>query len=356
MASEAALHGVPRARWALAERGLSPGHCATGRANRSNLTQCILGGLFAVWAATAAIAAQAACPGLAVALQPMGGGVWWAAGADGDADTANRGVVSNRLVVRDGARVWLLGSGPSPAAGAALACALRERLQWRVTDVVNPWARPELVLGNLAFPAARLWAHAEVASAMRDSCARCEARLRLRLGAAAADLGDASIRVPARLLHGAAGRLGPFDWWRLSRAPGSPVVVFRIRGRDLWTAHGLLWSDGPPDLRDADLSTLRSATAQLEALAGGGEARWLPEQGGWLGRSGPRDHGAYLQALTEAVRRRQATGASETDAAPALPGLAEAMGRGARPALNWQRAWRQLEDESFGPSPPASAP
>ncbi|MBT9597106.1 MAG: hypothetical protein IV094_14080 [Vitreoscilla sp.] len=289
-------------------------------------------------------------------LQPMGGGVWWAAAADGDADPANRGVVSNRLVVRDGARVWLLGSGPSPAAGAALACALRERLGWRVTDVVNPWARPELVLGNPAFPAARLWAHAEVAVAMRDACARCEARLRQRLGAAAADLGDAPIRVPTQLMQGDAGRLGPFDWWRLLRAAGSPVVVFRIRGRDLWVAQGLLWADGPPDLRDAELHTLRSALARLEALAGDGEARWMPEQGAWLGRSGPRDHGAYLQALTEAVRSRQAAGAAETDAAPALPGLAEAMGRGTRPALNWQRAWRQLEDEGFGPPRPASSP
>lgn len=354
--ADASPQRAPRARQAPTERGLSPGHCANWRSDRSNLTQCVLRGLFALGIATAAIASRAACPGPAVTLQPMGGGVWWAAAADGDADPANRGVVSNRLVVRDGARVWLLGSGPSPAAGAALACALRERLGWRVTDVVNPWARPELVLGNPAFPAARLWAHAEVAVAMRDACARCEARLRQRLGAAAADLGDAPIRVPTQLLQGDAGRLGPFDWWRLLRAAGSPVVVFRIRGRDLWVAQGLLWADGPPDLRDAELHTLRSALARLEALAGDGEARWMPEQGAWLGRSGPRDHGAYLQALTEAVRSRQAAGAAETDAAPALPGLAEAMGRGTRPALNWQRAWRQLEDEGFGPPRPVSSP
>jgi len=58
----------------------------------------------------------------------------------------------------------------------------------------------------------RHWAHTAVAQAMSEQCPHCVDRLRLRLGAAAVDLGDDPIHLPVHLLLGEQDRLGPFFW------------------------------------------------------------------------------------------------------------------------------------------------
>ena len=63
----------------------------------------------------------------------------------------------------------------------------------------------------------------------------------------------------------------------------------------------------------------------------------------------------YLHALADAVRQRQAAGALETEAPAALRGVSAAWQRLPVHALNWQRAWRSLEDETLGPATAASA-
>ena len=175
-------------------------------------------------AATAPPAQAAACPGPALRFVPLATGVWLVPAADGESDTINRGQVSNLVLVHQAPRWWALGSGPSPAFGRALACQLRRRLGGVVTDVISPWARPELVLGvgGLAGPAwavggppprgvhppaplppavlPRHWAHAAVAQAMAEQCPHCVDRLHQRLGPAAADLGDNPIHLPVHLL------------------------------------------------------------------------------------------------------------------------------------------------------------
>ena len=50
--------------------------------------------------------------------------------ADADSDTAQL------VLAADGQRLWLVGSGPTPAFGAALACAVRGGLGQSVTDVL----------------------------------------------------------------------------------------------------------------------------------------------------------------------------------------------------------------------------
>jgi hypothetical protein len=96
--------------------------------------------------------AQAASPscefaGAAIRLLPLTPQVWWLVAEPADADADNRGVVSNALLVRDGPRNWLIGSGPSAAFGRALGCQVKALTGRRVSDVVSPWARPEQVLG-----------------------------------------------------------------------------------------------------------------------------------------------------------------------------------------------------------------
>lgn len=305
-------------------------------------------------------AADAACPGPQLDMRPVAGlPAWVVWAAPGDADAHNRGQVSNLWVVREGRRVWLLGSGPSPAWGRALACQLKQRTGWTVSDVVNAWARPELALGNRAFAGARLWAHADVAQAMTERCPHCEQRLRQRLGAAASDLGPSPIQVATHRMQGEHGQLGPWQWWRLWRGPGTAVTVWRLRQAPLWAAPGLLWADGPPDLRDTDSAHLNHAWQRLQALAqdDGAAARWLPEQGDWQPAQAPAQALAYLAHTRAAVAQAQAQGGLETDAPPPLPpGLPRWMGQGQRPGLNWQRLWRQMEAEDGPTTAPAVAP
>ncbi len=307
-------------------------------------------------------ALAAACTGLHQPLQPLGADVWWLPSATGDSQAANRGQVSNLLLVRQGrgatARLWALGSGPSPAWGRALACQVRRQLGSRVTDVVSPWARPELVLGvaGLRQPGQALlrhWAHADVAAAMAAQCPHCVDRLRLRLGAAAADLGDDPIRLPDQLLQGEQGRLGPFDWWRLPRSAGRWVTVWRLAGAGqatLWLAHGLLQGTGPPDGRDADLALLQQSSLRLAALAAadGPAARFIGEQGPLLAAAAPARHARYWADLRAAAEAAVLRGDDETAPAPAWPGLPEGWGAQTWHALNWQRAWREVERRWMG--------
>ena len=93
-------------------------------------------------------AAALPCPGPALRIEAVAPGVWWIPGAAGEANATNRGAISNALAVRDGPRLWLLGSGPSAAHGRALGCRLQRLTGRPVSDVIAPWARPELVLGQ----------------------------------------------------------------------------------------------------------------------------------------------------------------------------------------------------------------
>ena len=315
-----------------------------------------LAGLFFLGAAAVAAAAPSAAPpepppcrGPALPLERLAPGLWWLPAAPGDADAVNGGRVSNLVVARHGGRVWVLGSGPTPAAGRALACEVRRRWHTAVTDVISPWPRPELVLGAAGLSPARHWAHAEVAEAMRQRCAGCVERLRARLGAAGDELDGAAVQWPTHLLHGESGRLGPWHWWRLSRGNGHPVTVWQFGTVALRMAPGLLWAPGAPDGRDADLRVLARSTAALEALPGakdtaaGNRLRWLGEQGP-PSTGLPAHHRRYWDGLQQAVDAAQAAGALES--APA-PGVADVPADDPRHALNWQRAWRQREDEEF---------
>lgn len=327
-------------------RGFVPCN-SVAKPKRSRLAQ----GLPAVIATLLSSLAQA-CGSHAPVLERWPGTAadrWWVRAERGDADERNRGRVSNLLLVREGERLWLVGSGPSPTFGRRLDCVVRRDLGRPVTDVISPWPRPELVLGAAGLPRARHWAHVDVAQAMRTQCARCLERLRRRLGAAATDLGPSAraVRRPERTFDGDSGQLGPFAWQRAWRAPGVPVTLWRERSPDgSVTAHGLLWSGDAPDLRDAALAPVRSATQQLASFAQGAGAV-LGEQGPPVGPDEIRAHLAYWNALERAVLEAQASGRDENDVPRSLPGIEAARIAGAAHALNWQRAWRQTEEAAF---------
>lgn len=292
--------------------------------------------------------ASTPCPGPALVWQPLEAGLWWLPAAPGDATPGNRGQVSNLLLAQDGARVWLMGSGPSPAFGRALACSVRQQLGLKLTDLVSPWPRPEAVLGASGLGPVRHWGHAEVARALQQRCAHCVQRLRLRLGDAQADLGPDPVRLPTRLLHGPQGRLGPWRWWLLSRGDGYPVTVWQHRAHGLVFAPGLLWGDGAPDGRDADIGTLARATHTLLSLPGAAPTAppaWLGEQGPLLPPDAAARQARYWVALQAAVAAALEQGEAD-DAATAPAGAADAglAPDDLRHALNRQRAWRQAEE------------
>lgn len=287
-------------------------------------------------------AARAACEGPRVPLEPLAPALWRVPAAPGDAGADNRGRVSNLLLAQDGDRLWLLGSGPSPAFGRALDCTLRARFGRAASDIVSPWPRPELVLGVGGLSPARHWAHAAVAEAMRSGCPGCTQRLRQRLGAAAEDLGTDPVRLPTQRLEGRSGTLGPWQWRLDRRGAAYPVTVWTHRPSGIHLASGLLWGDGAPDGRDADLDRLAAATAALAQQAGREGGRWLGEQGPLLDAGAPALQARYWQWLLQAARRGVEAGDDELRP-PEPPAELHALAASPRHALNWQRAWRQAE-------------
>lgn len=275
-----------------------------------------------------------------VPLQRLAAGLWLVPAARAESDAGNRGHASHLAVARHAGRLWLVGAGPTPVFGERLRCTLAQRLGAEPARVWIPWARAELTLGLGGLGPAVVTAHEQVAAAMVEQCEHCVQRLRQRLGEAAADLGDDPIRLPGRRVGGAHGRWGPFDWWTLPRAPGRVVTLLRHRGSGVWLAHGLLWGDGPPDGRDAELQTMeRSLQALLPRATP--RTRWIGEAGAVLDAAAVHEQARYLVQLRERAAAAVAQGDTGTDPPP---------GSGPshpRHALNWQRAVRQAEEAYF---------
>ncbi|WP_077036421.1 hypothetical protein, partial [Pelomonas sp. KK5] len=243
------------------------------------------------------------------------------------------------VAVRDGQRLWLVGSGPTPALGRALACALREASGRAVTDVVNTHVAPELSLGNSAFPRARLWALPEVIAAMQQRCGQCLSSLKEQTGAA---LAMDDIRVPAHAVR-AGQPLGPFDTLALPRQQGEPTLLLRDRRSGLVIAQGLLWAGAIPDLHGTDSALMLDALDALQRFAG--DAPVLGQQGPSAGHEGIEQQRRYLVALRAAVNASLAAGRVE-QVLP-LPEFATLPGYAELHPLNVQRVWRELEAELF---------
>jgi hypothetical protein len=283
-----------------------------------------------------------------------------------EADAHNRGWVLNLVLVRDGSaagrtdptRWWLIGTGPTPAFGLAVACSVQRRFGALLTDAVNVRAAPEAVLGNRGLGEVRLWALDRVADDMQRRCPDCVARLRERIGEAGRELDDTAIVLPKHRLVGSRGSLGPFDWWRQSRSARDQTLVLRHRATATWLLDGWLWPGGPPDLRDVDidrygrgLSLLQSRIESMEARPAA--ARLVGSQGEVAGIAALRAHRDYLVDLQRAVQVALERGDSEGDAAVRARALMPARQWAtvdARPVLhelNWQRMWRLLEGRLF---------
>lgn len=290
-----------------------------------------------------------------VVLLPVATDVWRVPAARGESDAVNGGQVVQGVVVRDGTRIWLIGSGPTPAAGAALACAIERRVGGPVTDVVNTRAAPELSMGNVAFPAARRWALPDVIVAMTARCRTCLERLKARIGPAGDSLALDSIDVPSQPIVGsgragaARGRLGPFDWLALARAPRERTLVLRLRREPLVIAQGLVWAGDLPNLRETRSETLLASLRALRRFARG--ARVLGEQGESSDGDGPQaiaQNIAYIEALRAmlpGVIRGDVAGA--TGVGVELPDFAALPGYAFVHPLNVQRVWRELEPDLF---------
>lgn len=306
----------------------------------------------ALLAALTARVAAAACPGLPLPmLEPVAPQVWRVAAAEGESTPDNGGMVTESVLVLDRDRLWLVGSGPTPARGEALACAIEAGLGREVSDVINTRAHPELAMGNTAFASARVWALDDVARAMGARCRECLARLAQRIGGAGARLDDSAIRVPDRRLgaDGASqGRLGPFRWWALPRAKGDRTLVLRLRERPVVIAQGLVWPAAVPNLRDTESTLMLDSLRALRGIAKGA-ITVLGEQGPTGTTEDITSHMDYLVSLRAAVRARvrNGTDANAGLAAISLPMFGKRLGKGEIDALNRQRVWREMENASF---------
>jgi hypothetical protein len=303
--------------------------------------------LFACWLAGVTAQALARCE-VQVPLERVSPHAWRVPAARGDPDAGNGGLTTQLVVVRDGERVWLLGSGPTPAFGVALACSVRRLLGRGVTDVVNARAAPELAMGNLAFEGARLWALRDVADMMRARCERCRDRLQARIGETGASLRPDAVRVPFMPVDRAgddAGTLGPFRWVALARTEGERVLVLRHGADRLVVAPGLLWAGDVPDLRETDDRLLLASLMALRGFAAG--ARVLGEQGEPSRVDAVDAHVDYLLALRAAIAPRLRSGDERAAMGQSvdLPAFQALPGYAFRHPLNVQRVYREMETE-----------
>lgn len=292
--------------------------------------------------------ANAACD--AVTLERVAAHVWRVPAARGESDAMNGGQVVQLVVVRDGGRVWLIGSGPTPAAGMALRCAVERELGQAVTDVVNTRAAPELSMGNGAFASARQWALPDVINAMRGRCETCLERLKARIGAAGESLQLDGIRVPSRPVGKAGathGTLGPVDWLALARAPHERTLVLRLRRERVVIAQGLVWAGDVPNLHDTHSVTLHASLRTLQRFAKG--ARVLGEQGDVADVRAIAEHIDYIDQLRRAALPQLIRGDVEgaSGGGVELPAFAARPGYALLHPLNVQRVWRELESGLF---------
>jgi len=312
-----------------------------------------------------------------LALQAVAHGVWRVAVDTDETNPGNGGWVTQPVVVRDGARLWLIGSGPTPAQGLRLRCAISAALHREVTDVINTRAHPELALANLAFAGARLWALDDVADAMQHRCPQCLDRLRQRLSEREGDdvIGSATpasrpstsnassslglpdptvslhpitIRVPDHRLKGDAGTLGPFQWWAVERAPGERALLLLERRSGWLIAQGLVWVGGVPNLRETALDEMTAGLERLRLIAAQpGVAGVLGEQGEPGRAAIVADHLDYLAQLRQRTQAALDRGEVEGAHPIELPAFADRPGYAAYHALNRQRLWRWLERKLF---------
>jgi hypothetical protein len=280
----------------------------------------------------------------------VGPGVWRFAAARGRANGDNGGRVAQLVVVRDESRLWLIGSGPSPADGRQLRCAIERELGRAVTDVVNTRAHPELALGNAAFDGARLWALPDVAAAMRGRCASCVDTLNAQLGTGPARLRADDVRVPTRAVGregDQTGQLGPFAWAAWPRAPGERALVLRLKSQRLVIVQGWVWAGALPDLRETRLGEMQVGLSRLEAWVR--DRRLLGEQGDIADRYEVAHHRAYLRALRRQVEAALRRGGDVESVLghPFARGFMRIDEDAVQHALNVQRAWLDLEEGWF---------
>jgi hypothetical protein len=276
--------------------------------------------------------------------------VWRVVAARGEPNAANAGVTTQLVVVRDGTRTWLIGSGPSPDFGQALACSIQQRFGRPVTDVINTRAAPELAMGNSAFSSARIWALPDVRVAMQARCPQCQDRLKARIGDAGNSLLPGSIVTPNATVGAAGqqrGQLGPFNWLALSRAPGESVLVLRHRQARVVIAQGLLWAGDVPHLQDTRIDAMLRSWRRLMAFAT--SARLLGEQGDVSRVAAVAEHLRYLTQLRDTAlpHLRQGDMDGATGQGLDLPDFVGRPSYSQQHPLNAQHVWRELEPEIF---------
>jgi hypothetical protein len=312
---------------------------------RRHLLACGLLGVLGACGQTQIARGVTTCttPGPLPRWQALAPDVWWLAAARGQPDASNGGVTAQLLLVRDGPKLWLVGSGPTPDFGKALVCAIEQTTGQQVTDIVNTRATPELAMGNVAFAGARLWALPDVAAAMQTRCLECQQRLKNQIGDAGASLLPDRIRAPTLWVT---STLGPFDWRAFERSADERVLALRHRNSGVVIAQGLLWAGDVPDLHNTGLGFVGSLQALLNWAA---DAPVVGEQGGVAGAAAIQSHIDYITALRESIAARLARGEvwDNSTEGVTLPQFAHLPGYATRHAANVQHVWLTLEPLLF---------
>ena len=229
-----------------------------------------------------------------------------------EADAANLGAIANLGFVIGSNSVAVIDSGGSRAAGLALLAAVRAHTDRPVSHVVNTHFHPDHILGNSAFPGAKIVAHPRMVAAL-------EARGDFYLDSVRRDLGVAAagtvVIAPDLLVDGElqidlGERVLSIRSWPTEHSDSD--ITLRDLTSDSWFLGDLLFVRRMPTLD----GSLRGWIRVLRRLQSQPAARVVPGHGPasvvWPASVEPLL--AYLNGLAVAVRRAVAQGVTLAEA------------------------------------------
>ncbi len=260
--------------------------------------------------ASSPVAAQVPSAAAVVEVAP---GVYFAQGAVGEPDPANRGRIGNAgfIVGPDG--VIVVDTGTSYQQGAALLDAIRRVTPLPVRLAIITHARQEFLFGAAAFqqqgiPVAMQRSAADL---MRSRCEQCLANLQHLLGDREMQ-GSKVIKPDIEFEHsytlGVAGRTVDVLYFGHSSGPGAVAVLDDMSG--VLFAGGLADQHRVPDVQDADLEGWLQALQQLQVLP---IATVMPGHGGAASPAVLSEASQYLSQLRTRVLKLLDTGAALSD-------------------------------------------
>ncbi|HMR31334.1 MAG TPA: quinoprotein relay system zinc metallohydrolase 2 [Geminicoccaceae bacterium] len=262
------------------------------------------------WLAAALVWLLPAIPACATELVEVAPGLLVRQGVEEDFDGANRGGIANLAAVIGSRAVAVVDSGGSLLDGQGFLAAIRERTPLPVSHVVITHLHPDHVLGNGAFPDARVVGHARLPRGLAERGPTYLDNMHRLLGDVARGTAivppDITVAIGETMTLDLGDRRLRLRAWPTAHTDTDLTVLDEASGTLI--AGDLLFVERLPVV-DGSLLGWIAVMRELAALPA---ARAVPGHGpasvSWPGALGPQAR--YLEGLRDSIRHSLAAGRS----------------------------------------------